>query len=152
MVRITDGNLRRITDGNLGRRPIRWTIFVIFQKNSHFNAICSKFSTLKFRPVFGPNLLAGIPFVCVCVLKPSAQLLRIPFVCSNLLPNLQKGGEPCRNFAYYSMQIILSWRPEEGAMAQCPPLNTAVGIMSAVNVFWGSCATLTINRKLFDNF
>ena len=30
----------------------------------------------------------------------------------------------CRNFAYYSMLIILSWQPQWGAMAQCPHLNT----------------------------
>ena len=29
------------------------------------------------------------------------------------MPQLQKGG-PCRNFAYYSMLNILSWRPKRG--------------------------------------
>ena len=45
----------------------------------------------------------------VFVLKPSAQVT--------------KDG-PCRNFAYYFMLIILSWRPKAGAMAQWPTLNT----------------------------
>ena len=31
-------------------------------------------------------------------------------MCSNFLPKLQRRW-PCRNFAYYSMLIILSWRP-----------------------------------------
>ena len=34
------------------------------------------------------------------------------------------GGGACRNFAYYSMLIILSWQPKGGAMAQWPPLKT----------------------------
>ena len=42
------------------------------------------------------------------MLKPSAQVT--------------KGGA-CRNFAYYSMLIILSWRPKGRAMAQWFSLN-----------------------------
>ena len=38
--------------------------------------------------------------------------LRLPFVCSKLLPNLQRGAMP--QFAYYSMQIILSWQTKGG--------------------------------------
>ena len=34
------------------------------------------------------------------------------------------GGGACRNFVYYSMLILRSWRPKGGAMAQCSPLNT----------------------------
>ena len=40
------------------------------------------------------------------MLKPSAQHT--------------KGGG-CRNFAYYFMLIILSWRTKRGGMAKCPP-------------------------------
>ena len=43
-----------------------------------------------------------------------------PFVCSNFLPKLKRSW-PCRNFAYYFMLIILSWRPKGGAMAPWPP-------------------------------
>ena len=62
-----------------------------------------KRSSLKFGPVFGPKLGAGQKqrsSPTVCVLKPSAQVT--------------KRG-PCRNFASYSMLIILSWRPKGGA-------------------------------------
>ena len=48
-----------------------------------------------------------------CVLDKNKGL-RQPFVCSKLLLNLQRRG-PCRNFAYYSMLIILSWRPKGGS-------------------------------------
>ena len=63
-----------------------------------------KRSSLRFGPVFGQKL--G---------ESQKKGLRSPFVCSNLLPKLQRRG-PCCNFAYYSMLIILS-RP-------WPPLNT----------------------------
>ena len=42
-----------------------------------------------------------------------------PFLSSNFLPKL-----PCHNFAYYSMLIILSWRPKGEGHGTIPPLNT----------------------------
>ena len=66
-------------------------------------------SSLKFSPVFCPKLSAcqkQMSSPTLCVLKATAQLTN---------------GRPCRNFAYYSMLIILSWRPKGGAMAQWPP-------------------------------
>ena len=66
-------------------------------------------SSLNFCPVFAQNWVLA-----------KNKRFRLQFVCSNLLPKLQNGG-PCRNFAYYSMQIILFWRPKGGAMAQWPP-------------------------------
>ena len=68
-----------------------------------------KRSSLKFGPVFGPKLGGG-----------QKKGLRPPFLCSNPLLKLQR-GETCCNFAYYSMLIILSWRPKDPL---CPPLNT----------------------------
>ena len=102
-----------------------------------------KTSSLNFRPVFGPKLdedrfLAQktkkkkkkgfhsnlVRFLAQNWVQGKNKRLRLPFVCSNLLPKVQRGGA-CRNFAYYSMLIILSWRPKGVAMAQCPPpLNT----------------------------
>ena len=62
--------------------------------------------SLKFSPVFGTKLGEG-------------QIQR-----SDLLPNLQRGGA-CHNFAYYSMLIILSWRPKGGRpWPNVHPLNT----------------------------
>ena len=72
-----------------------------------------KSSSLKYSPVFAQNWV-----------KAKNKGLRLPFVCSNLLPELQKGGGPCRNFAYYSMLIILTWRPKGGGHGPMPPLNT----------------------------
>ena len=50
-----------------------------------------------------------LPGYATGVIKASAQLT--------------KGGS-CRNFAYYYMLIILSWRPKGGAWPNGPPLNT----------------------------
>ena len=60
--------------------------------------------------------------------KKDRSLARFcPFVCSNFLPKLQR-GRPCCNFAYYSMLIILPWRPKGGgAMAPCPHLKYVPG-------------------------
>ena len=84
-----------------------------------------KRSSLKFNLVFNPKLGE-------CQKKG----LRPPFVRSNLLPKSQRGG-PCRNFAYYSIQITLSWRPKGGAMATCPTLNTP---WLAPQLFLNGCA------------
>ena len=51
--------------------------------------------------------------------------LRLPFVCSNLLSKFHRGG-PCGNFAYYSMLIVLSWRPKGGAWPNAPPKYATV--------------------------
>ena len=40
-----------------------------------------------------------------------------------------KGGA-CSNFAYYSMLIILSWRPRGGPWRHAPPLNTPLSTKS----------------------
>ena len=65
----------------------------------------NKRSSLKFSPIFWPKLGAGQKqrsSPTFCVLKASAQ-------------RTKRG--PCRNFAYYSMLIILSWRPKGRGMA-----------------------------------
>ena len=77
-------------------------------------------SSLKFSSVFGPKLGEDQK------IKNKRSSPRFcPFVYSNFLPKLQRVG-PCRNFAYYSMLLILSWRPKGGGgMAPCSPqLNT----------------------------
>ena len=52
----------------------------------------------------------------------------MPFVWSNFMPNLQRGGEgPCLNFAYFSMQFYNSDNPKGGAMVQWPPPKYAPG-------------------------
>ena len=54
----------------------------------------------RFSLVFGPKLGEDKK-------KEKRSSLRFSLVlCSNFLPKLQTGG-PCRNFAYYSMLIIL---------------------------------------------
>ena len=50
----------------------------------------------------------------VNVLKLSAQITKV--------------GGPCRNFAYYYMLIILSWRPKGGSHGTMPPLNTPLAV------------------------
>ena len=65
-------------------------------------------SSLKFSSVFGPKLGEDQK------IKNKRSSPRFcPFVYSNFLPKLQRVG-PCRNFAYYSMLLILSWRPKGG--------------------------------------
>ena len=73
-------------------------------------------SSLRFSPVFGPKLgespkKRSSP--TVCALKPSTRV--------------KKGG-PCLNFAYYSMHIILSWRPKGGGHGPNPPSKYAPGL------------------------
>ena len=74
-----------------------------------------KRSPLKFSPVFGPKLH-----------ESQKKGLCPPFLCSNPLPKLQKEG-PCRNFAYYFMLIILSWRPKKGGPWPNAPPKYAPG-------------------------
>ena len=52
--------------------------------------------------------------------KVFTQILSVSVL--KLSAQVTKGGV-CRNFAYYSMLIILSWRPEGGGegKAPCPP-------------------------------
>ena len=67
-----------------------------------------KRSSVKFSSVFGPQLGEGqkkTSSPTVCALKLSAQATT---------------GGACRNFAYYFMLVILSWRPKgegHGTMA-----------------------------------
>ena len=49
---------------------------------------------------------------------------------SNLLPNLQRGGGgPCRNFAYYSMQLYDPGDPKGGPWPNGPPVNTPLAFI-----------------------
>ena len=106
-----------------------------------------KRSSLKFRPFFHPksveelkNKKKGlhsnfVPFFAQNQVKskkkrssfafspsskPGRNARNIPFVQSNLMPNLQRGG-PCLNFAHFSMQFCNSGDPKGGAVAQWPP-------------------------------
>ena len=49
------------------------------------------------------------------------------FCAQTFCPSYNGRGVACHNFAYYSILIILSWRPKGGAMAQCPPPKYAPG-------------------------
>ena len=78
-----------------------------------------KKSSLKFSPVFGPKLGEGLnkrSSPTVCELKPFAQVTR--------------GGGPCRNFAYYSMLITLSWLPKGGSWHHALPKYAPVPDMT----------------------
>ena len=76
------------------------------------NVKSKKKSSLEFSPIFCPKLkIICLKHHRLYVLKPSLQLT--------------KEG-PCRNFAYYSMLNILSWRPKRGGPWH--PLNTPLGI------------------------
>ena len=62
-----------------------------------------KSSSLKFSPVFRPNMDTSL----------NKMHKTLPFVWSNLMPNLQR-GEPCRDFAYYSVQLHDPGDPKGG--------------------------------------
>ena len=89
----------------------------------------NKRSSLKFSPVLCPKLGEDqkkkglhsnlVQFLAQTWVQAKNKGLRLPFVCSNLLPKFQKGA--CRNFAYYSMPIMLSWRPKGGPWPNAPP-------------------------------
>ena len=49
-------------------------------------------------------------------LYPNSVLL-----CAQTFCPSYNGGRPCRNFAYYSMLIILSWRPKGRHVTMNPP-------------------------------
>ena len=110
--------------GGLGNLRVMWTkrkisplvITPFISPNYRRRLKRKKWSSLKFSLFFCPKLgkdqkKRSLPTFC-------------PLVRSDFLPKLQWGGGACRNFAYCSMLIILSWRPKGRAMAQCPPLNT----------------------------
>ena len=79
-----------------------------------------KRSSLKFKPIFCPKFDENQSKKRYSLKFRQKKGLRPPFLCSNLLPKLQREGAS-HNFAFYSMLIILSWQPKgEGAMAQCP--------------------------------
>ena len=78
-------------------------------ENLRSTKIRMKIVSPKISPIFCPKFGAG-----------QNKGLRLPFVYLKLLPNLQREG-PCRNFAYYSILIILSWRPKGEGMTQLPP-------------------------------
>ena len=79
-----------------------------------------KISSLKFSPVFGAKSKkrSSIKFCPFRVLKLSAQVT--------------KGGGACRNFACYSMLIIVSWRPKGGSMTLCPPKYAPCSLLFAL--------------------
>ena len=88
-----------------------------------------KRSSLKFGPVFGPKL--G---------EDQKKGLRPSFQCSNPLPKLQR-GDPCRDFAYHSLLLILSWRPKGGAWPNGPlckyaPAETRYCILVSLTHFY----------------
>ena len=73
-----------------------------------------KRSSLKFSPIFGPKLTAG-----------QKQSLRLPFVCSKLLPNLQRGAMPRFCILFYANHTILAnQRGGHGQMASTLVQNT----------------------------
>ena len=76
-----------------------------------------KRSSLKFSPVFGLKL--G---------EDQKKGLRPPFVYSNLLPKLQREGDPYRISAYYSTLITLSRRPNPIGTMPLPPNTLLVEI------------------------
>ena len=61
------------------------------------------------QKVLHPNL---VRFLAQNQVEAKKKGLRPPFLSSNPQPKLQRGGS-CLNFAYYSMVIILSWRPKD---------------------------------------
>ena len=66
------------------------------------------------------------------------------------MPNLQR-GLPCRNFAYYSMQLCDPGDPKGGAMAQCPPPKYAPD-HSIHELFWPNIAALFFIVLVFNLF
>ena len=66
----------------------------------------SKISPLRISPVFRPNLGEDQK-------KKRSSPRFCPFRVLKLSAQVTNGG-PCRNFAYYVMLIILSWRPKRG--------------------------------------
>ena len=76
-----------------------------------------KRSSLKISPLFAPKLRED---------QKKGLYPDSVFLCAQTFSPSYKGGA-CRNFAYYSMLIILSWRPKGGAMAPClPPKHAPV--------------------------
>ena len=85
--------------------------------------------SLNFSRVFCPKLSENqkkgrhsnlVRFSAQIWMQAKNKGLRLLFVCSNLLPKLQRGGA-CRNFAYCSVLIILSWRSKGGPWPNAPP-------------------------------
>ena len=75
-----------------------------------------KRSSFRFSPIFGPKLGEVQKTI-----KKKRTLVRFcPFLCSNFLPKLLKGGGACSNFAYYSMLIytIYTGDPKGGPWHQ----------------------------------
>ena len=72
--------------------------------------------SLKISPVFGPKLGEDQKNKKKAGLYPDSVLL-----CAQTFCPSYNGGRPCRNSAYYSMLIILSWRPKRGAWHHGPP-------------------------------
>ena len=62
-------------------------------------------------------------------MKAKNKRLRQLFVCSKLLPKLQKGGHAAILHTIYANYTILATQRE--AMAQCPPLNTPLETIAA---------------------
>ena len=62
-------------------------------------------------------------------------------LCDQSFCPTSKGG-PCRNFAYYSMLIILSWRPKGGGAM--PPLNTPLLIGIFIRAYKPAVSTLLL--------
>ena len=92
-----------------------------------------KVSLLRFSPVFGPKSgedqkKGGLHSDLVRFLaqnlvktktKKKSSVRFCPFVCSNFVLNLQRGGMP--HFCIHFMLITLSWRQKRGTMAPWPP-------------------------------
>ena len=112
-------SVRRILEIGGGRK---FEIIEDQKKNFSFRIIafsCPKFgedqkkgSSLRFSPVFGPKLGED---------QKKGFQSDFDRLCAQIFWQNYKGGGACRNFTYYSMPIILSWRPKGGSMAPWPP-------------------------------
>ena len=97
--------------GPWGGAPTRWTVaYAGFSKGGPENLKImkskSKIFPLRISPVFGPKLGEDQ--------KKRSSPRFCPFRVLKLSAQVTKRGGACRNFAYYSMLIILSWRPKRG--------------------------------------
>ena len=90
-----------------------------------------KRSSVKFRPIFRPNLgEEQKKKKKVFTQGPSRFSPELTQISSqkpeSLMPNLQRGGA-CLNFAHFTMQFCNLSNPKGGAMAQWPPPKYAPG-------------------------
>ena len=81
----------------------------------------------KFSPIFCPKLgeeqkkKSSLKFPSISSPKPKRKAQNIPFVWSNLMPNLRRGGGACLIFAYFSRQFYNPGDPKGGPWHNAPP-------------------------------